>query len=499
MAAKDALAAVNSASLTSADARRVLVVCKPAIAALSAAQTAAARVVAGTERHGDGGAQVLADAAGLTRHDARSQIKTAEVLQAAPVVRDAVESGRVPRANAHRLADAISKTDPQMVESDSELLELATSMRPEQFVREARRWAAARQLDGGEGDYRRMRARRSVRIFDGDDGMMHLRGELDPVTGRRIANRLNREARRLHSADQRNVSKSERRSLPQCLADALDNLTAGTSDTGGPSGKPAADICVTAHVDEETGQLIGELPDGSRLPSAVLDELTCNAVITGVVFDRKGKAIWKTAAGRDATETQRRLLKARWGGCFHCGANFAICQPHHIDPVSRGGRTHVENLVPACWACHDLIHRHGWQIAKSPDGNHTMHPPRRTCYGPAHAPEHHPAIVATPPLFADEPAVPEPSTSPPSTASGPPTSRHATTPNRPTPALGTTSGLPPPSEPFAEAACPGAAIRSQNSESGPTRPGPASARAALHAARRGSPAASTQAPLGDLG
>ncbi len=397
-AAHQALAAVNSGSLSNAEARRVLSACKPAIAVLTAAQTAAARVVAGTERHGDGGAQILADSAGLTRRDAHGQIKTAEVLQAAPVVRDAVASGRVSQANARRLAEVISKSEAKQVESDDSLLQQAESMRPEVFAREARRWTADRQRDGGEGEFRRLRARRSVRIFDGDDGMVHLRGELDPVTGRRIANRLNIEARRLHSSDQTSsASRSgEKRSRPQCLADALDYLTAGSgADGANGAAKVQADICVTAHVDEESGRLIGELPDGSRLPKSVLDELTCNAVITGVVFDRKGKAIWRTTAGRDATATQRRILHAKWGGCFHCGANFAICQPHHINPVSQGGLTHIDNLVPACWECHTLIHRHDWQIVKRLDGNHTLHPPDRTHYGPAHAPDHPPPVIAT--------------------------------------------------------------------------------------------------------
>ena len=410
-AAQDALAAVNDGSLSNCEARRVLAVCKPAMAALSAAQTAAARVVAGSERHGDAGAQVLADSAGLTRHEARSQIKTAETINAVPAVRDAVVSGRVSAANAKKLAEAISKTDADTVGSDRELLAKAESLRPEQFTREARRWTADHQADGGEADYRRMRARRRVWFFDGDDGMMHLRGEFDPVTGRRIANRLNHTARRLHSADQNNSSKSQRRSLPQCLADALDDLTAGSADTqeAAGSGRARADVCVVARVDDETATLIGELPDGARLPKPVLDELTCNATITGVVFDRCGKPIWQTSAARDANVTQRRILEAKWGGCFHCGANFAICHPHHIEPVSQGGQTHVKNLVPACWQCHNLIHRDGWQIHKSPDGNHTLHPPQRTHHGPAHAPEHPPPITVAPPLFT---APPEPAADP---------------------------------------------------------------------------------------
>jgi len=48
----------------------------------------------------------------------------------------------------------------------------AESMRPEQFAKEARRWAVERDGDGGESEHARQRARRCVRMWDGDDGMV---------------------------------------------------------------------------------------------------------------------------------------------------------------------------------------------------------------------------------------------------------------------------------------------------------------------------------------
>ena len=428
-AAKETLALVNAGDVSCEEMREMLAVSRSATAMLSAAQTAAAARIAGRERHGDGGAQMLADSAGLPRHEARSQVKTAEVIGAVPAVREAVESGRVSQANARRLADAIEKTGAADVESDAELLAKAELMRPEQFAGQVRRWTADRQGDGGESEYRRLRARRCVRMWDGDDGMVHLRGEFDPVTGSRIANRLRAEARQLCTADkERAADSSERRSFDQCMADAVENLTAGASsaaDSGG--GRPLADICVVAHVDDVTGELISELPDGTRLPPAVLDELACNAALTGVVYDRTGKPIWRTQSRRTVTEAQWQLLIAKWGGCFHCGAHPGICQGHHIEPASRGGPTKLDNLVPACWECHDRIHHHGWQIQKSPDGNHTLHPPDRIHYGPARAPEQpllfKPGAQAAP----DPPPGTGPATEPASTrpASGPAAARAA--------------------------------------------------------------------------
>ena len=390
-AAKEMLALVNEGSASCAEMRGMLEVSKATVAIMSAAQTSAAASIAGHERHGDGGAEVLAESAGLSRPEAHSQVKTARTIEAVPAVRDAVESGRVSVANAKRLAEAVEKAGAEAVQADEDLLAKAESMRPEQFTREARRWVTDRDGDSGETGHARQRARRSVRVWDGDDGMVHLHGQFDPVTGKRIVNRLRAEARHLYEDDKKNAAGADqdRRTFHQCMADALDNLSGNnTSRAGNGGGKPFADICVVAHVNDDTGELIAELPDGVRLPQAVLEQLSCNAKFTGVVYDRKGKPIWRTQSRRTVTEAQWQLLIAKWGGCFHCGANPGICQGHHIEPASRGGPTKLDNLVPACWTCHHRIHHDGWQIHKSPDGNHTLHPPNTVAFGPARAPDH---------------------------------------------------------------------------------------------------------------
>ena len=158
------------------------------------------------------------------------------------------------------------------------------------------------------------------------------------------------------------------------------------------SGRPIADICVVAHVDDDTGKLVAELPDGARLPQSVLEELACNAKFTGLVYDRDDKPIWRTHSVRTATEAQRQILIARYGGCFHCGAHPALCQIHHIKPVSEGGSTRLDNMVPVCWDCHQRIHHHKWRI-RTTNGVHTLHPPDPVHYGPAHAAD--PPVSAT--------------------------------------------------------------------------------------------------------
>ena len=79
-AAKEMLALVTEA-VSCAEILEALAVSKATAGVNSAFQVAGAAAVAGRERHGDGGAEVLAASAGLSRREAHSQVKTAEALR----------------------------------------------------------------------------------------------------------------------------------------------------------------------------------------------------------------------------------------------------------------------------------------------------------------------------------------------------------------------------------------------------------------------------------
>ena len=215
---------VNDPATPTADVREVLGGSKAFGAQVSVLQADAAVVVAARERHGDSGVGVLARSAGLSRRDAAGQVQTAQSLQSMPAVRGAVEAGQISVANARTLARASAKTSASQVDGDAELLEKGAEMSAEQFVREAGRWAVKRQDDGGEGEYRRQRGRRRLNIWDGDDGMVHLRGELDPVAGAKVRKRFLLEAERLRRVDLHSPG-GEKRSLNQRMADSLDTLS----------------------------------------------------------------------------------------------------------------------------------------------------------------------------------------------------------------------------------------------------------------------------------
>ncbi len=363
----------------------------------------AAHLIASVERHGDGGAGVLVEAAGVSRREAQRHTQTAKRLGEMPRLREAVESGRVSFRNAERLTKAASETSSAAIESDTELLEKAASLNDDQFARTARRWSRDHQSDNGEAEHARLRQRRSLRIFDGDDGMKHLRACLDPVTGTRIANRMRHAAKGLYDSDKKSAANgiaSERRSFDQCMADALDVLTtgsdsmgSGSSSTACPTSRPGhAEISVVAHLDQGSSRLVAELVGGDPLPPSVLDELICNSTLTGVLFSSKGVPLWQGYTKRSATGAQLKALRARDQGCIGCGASPLICQAHHVMPWSKDGSTDIDNMVLVCWNCHNKIHHHNWQITNR-HGRRILIPPNGPNYGPARA---EPPVTQTP-------------------------------------------------------------------------------------------------------
>ena len=422
----------NDPETPTSDLRVLLGECKTFGGQLAVLQADTAAGVAGRERHGDSGVGVLAQAVGLSRRDASGQLKVAKQLESLPSVRDAVESGDISIANAKVLTGTSERTSAEQVEQDSELLQKAAVLSPEQMAREAGRWAAQRRPDDAEHVYRRQRARRRLSLWDGDDGMVHLRGELDPVTGAKVRKRFVQEAERLRRLDLHSPD-GQKHSLDQRMADALDTLTShgsiyaridgatkeaddGKSEAGngiGGNGKgvgngqgvgkgggkcgcrsrASADITIVQHLSANGTDAFAEIAGGGVIPQSVLEEHFCNAAVKGVVFSHKGVPLWHGHTKRLATKAQMNALRARYGGCGGCDANMWICDGHHVEPVSRGGRTDIDNMMLLCWACHQKVHHHGWREVPDGRGLYTIEPPKRIRYGPARAPDPPPPLA----------------------------------------------------------------------------------------------------------
>ena len=263
------LEAVRAGELTAARLKELVTASRSWEAKVTALQTDSARLIAQQESHGDGGASVLRDQAGKSKHQARRSLGTAEALDEMPELRAAVDSGEVALANAERLADAAQRTAPEAVGSDSDLLAMARELPPDKFAREASAWGQSHQPDHGHQDWLDKRRQRYLRTWRQKDGSVRLDGLLDPETGTRICNRLQSAAEELRRQDQKTARANGEdsaagggsgdgeglRSWDQLRADALDLLTSGDAEgpkaSGWSGGRPKAEI--TAHTPATTG------------------------------------------------------------------------------------------------------------------------------------------------------------------------------------------------------------------------------------------------------
>jgi len=72
----------------------------------------------------------------------------------------------------------------------------------------------------------------------------------------------------------------------------------------------------------------------------------------------------------DLTDLQWTAILDAWGGCAYCLAEGPALQRDCVQPISRGGRYTLENVVPACASCNASKHNSevtGWLRRKKLD------------------------------------------------------------------------------------------------------------------------------------
>ena len=57
------------------------------------------------------------------------------------------------------------------------------------------------------------------------------------------------------------------------------------------------------------------------------------------------------AADNDLTAGEWSRIRDAWAACAYCGASGVPLQRDCVQPISRGGRYTLDNVVPACGSC----------------------------------------------------------------------------------------------------------------------------------------------------
>ena len=241
---------------------------------------------------------------------------------------------------------------------------------------------AAKSREPADEEYALQRAERRTTLNYGTDGMWHLRGRFDFLTGRRINQAL---VAAIRSRKQHEASADHTHA--QHAADALAALVC--DDTPKSSN---TQLLILADYDHTADTLNNpRLDDGTPLSAELLAQEALDAEIYCGVFnaDWTNLALGRT---RNASDAQRLILAARDRGCAHCSVHTEHTHAHHTTPHAAGGQTIIANLEPLCGPCHTHHHRNDNhnQPSHSEDQKRSKQPPDRPPNRPT---GNHPAPV----------------------------------------------------------------------------------------------------------
>ncbi len=268
----------------------------------------------------------------------------------------------------------------------------------------------AKRLEDDDGIDRLARQRRGVRARSWVDaeGMWNLATKFDPVTGVKMAARIDATVQALFAESVPDECPDDpiekqrflaARAVAQLLLDDAFDGHQGQGAPGRPrtarprAGRPEWVAVIDADAPRQAGPVV-EFAIPVEIPARVLADLAGDADIhtvvvrNGVVLHAPGE-LYLGRTTRLANRAQRRALRGLYTTCGipGCTVGYDRCKLHHVIWWSNGGRTDLPNLLPVCSHHHTKIHHDGWIVElgpnreltlRLPDGSiHTVGPPGR--------------------------------------------------------------------------------------------------------------------------
>jgi hypothetical protein len=353
-ALRDVLAELDVERLTGADSAALVSVLATTEKVCAVVRARAAVRAATCGAHRELGftdpADWLSRQSGSSLPAAKAALETAAALEGLPDTRAAVDRGELSLAQAAEITSAVAEAPA----SEAALLAHARThgLRSLQDRARAVRLAAADPSDA----HRRRHAARSVRHWQDEHGMVHLRAALPPEVGLPIVNRLDAETDPIRREARRGGSTEPREAH---AADALVHLLDGV----GKGRANRADLVIVADLrawrrgHAHPGELC-HLVGGGPLPVEVVRELSRDAFLKVVLHD--GVALHTVAhLGRHIPAELRTALDLgplpdlAGVSCTEagCGRTYGL-EWDHIHPNAARGPTSYDNLQPRCWPHH---------------------------------------------------------------------------------------------------------------------------------------------------
>ena len=323
----------------------------------------------------------IARAAKTSVGKASRSTERADTLAKSPGLAEALGDGAVTPGHVDVLTRASKQLDAgqrtALFDRVQSLVDVAAAATVEEFDRRVR--LEADRVRSSDGMERLERQRRDTRLrsWVGADGMWNLNGRFDPVTGVRLAARLDQTVETLFGESTPQDAPDDPIEKQRFLAaHALARLVDGAA-AGGRAGRTEVLAVIDAGAPSSAQAPAGEWvsPVSWRIPveipARVLADLVGAGdadvvgvvVCNGVVLHAPGE-LDQGRSTRLANRAQRRALRAMYATCGipGCSVGFDRCDVHHVIWWRHGGRTDLANLLPVCTRHHAKIHHDGWTI-----------------------------------------------------------------------------------------------------------------------------------------
>lgn len=334
--------------------------------------------------------KTVADAAKSSLGQAARATERSATLDATPSLASALDDGSITAAHI----DAVTRTSKRLdgakrtrlIERADALAMVAAAATVDQFAK--RLELEAKRLDTDDGSERLERQRRlaRVRTWVDPEGMWNLTARLDPLTGVKIAARLDAAVESLFAESVPDHCPTDPIEKQQFLtAHALTRLALDTG-IGRRPGRSEFVAVIDADAPGERGPIV-EFAIPVELPARVLASLAGDSHVTAVVV-RNGVVLHAPGelnlgrTTRLANRAQRRALRALYSCCSipGCAVAYDRCKLHHVIWWRNGGTTDLANLLPVCSVHHAKIHHDGWVLELGPNRELTLRLPDGTVH-----------------------------------------------------------------------------------------------------------------------
>jgi ribosomal protein S5 len=317
---------------------------------------------------------------GLDLGAAREKVRVARALGELPAISSAMERGAVSYSKVRAMTRVATPGN------EAELLRFAKNGTAAHVEKLVRLWRRVDRLEEAAREARRHQER-SLQLATDEDGMVVVRGRLDPEVGAALAKALEAAAEKLYRLERDaagEVSAAQRRA--DALGLVAESALAGGLDPGTRGDRYQVVVHVEAEALSADGTGVAAVEDAADVSAETSRRLACDAAKVVMRHAADGSVLDVGRRTRAVSPALCRALAHRDGGCRFPGCGLTLCDAHHVEHWADGGPTRLDNLLELCRRHHRAVHEEGFGVELRPDGEAVFRRPDGRILAPAPEP-----------------------------------------------------------------------------------------------------------------